>query len=335
MPLAGEDWHAWTVIITFTANPSIDRTMRLAAPLRRGHFQRAIEVSDEASGKGINVAAALRAADEPVLAVVAFADPAYLGLATLPGRVEPLVALVKAGLRVRTNITITEPDGITTKVNEPGPGLDAEDAAMIADGLVHIVRQYRDSWVVLSGSLPPGVPDDWYVQISRALQVTGCRIAVDASDRGLPALVARLESIRVGLMKPNVDELAQVLGVQSGELQDAVDRGELDPVVSGARRLNERGVEEVLVTLGGAGAVLVSAEGSWQAEAPSVKVRSTVGAGDAALAGYLLAWQRGMAPDVRLAYAVAHGSAAVEVPGSGHGKPRQDDVAAVRVRRLE
>ncbi|MGB3954914.1 MAG: 1-phosphofructokinase family hexose kinase [Brooklawnia sp.] len=323
------------MIITFTANPSIDRTLRLDAELRRGHFQRAHQVSDEASGKGINVATALRDADEPVLAVVAFADPAYLGLMSGAGRVEPLVALVKAGLRVRTNITITEPDGTTTKVNEPGPGLDAEDAAMITDALVHIVRQYRADWVALSGSLPPGVPDDWYVQISRALQVTGCRIAVDASDRALPAVVERLESTGIGLLKPNVDELAQVLGVPAAELQDAVDHGDLDAVTAGAGRLHERGVEEVLVTLGGAGAVLVSAEGSWQAEAPSVKVRSTVGAGDAALAGYLLAWQRGMAPDVRLAYAVAHGSAAVEVPGSGHGKPRQDDVAAVRVRRLE
>lgn len=308
--------------------------MRLEAPLRRGQFQRAVEVSDEASGKGINVATALRDAAEPVLAMVAFADPAYLGLTAVAGRVEPLVGMVKAGLRVRTNITITEPDGTTTKVNEPGPGLDAEDAAMIADGLVHVVRQFPDSWVVLSGSLPPGAPDDWYVQISRALQVTGCRIAVDASDRGLPAVVERLESSRIGLMKPNVDELAQVLGVPSHELQDAVDRGELDAVVSGARRLHERGVDEVLVTLGGAGAVLVTAEGVWQADAPPATVRSTVGAGDAALAGYLLAWQRGMPPEVRLAHAVAHGSAAVEVPGSGHGEPTGDDVAAVQVRQV-
>lgn len=323
------------VIITFTANPSIDRTLRLDAELRRGHFQRAHQVSDEASGKGINVATALRDADEPVLAVVAFADPAYLGLMSGAGRVEPLVALVKAGLRVRTNITITEPDGTTTKVNEPGPGLDAEDAAMITDALVHIVRQYPDAWVVLSGSLPPGVPDEWYVQISQALRGTGRRIAVDTSDRALTAVVDRLEDMRVGFLKPNLDELAQLLHVPPAALQDAVDRDELGEVVSGARRLHELGAGEVLVTLGGAGAVLVGVDGTWHAHALPVKVRSTVGAGDAALAGYLLAGQRGMAPQQRLAHAVAHGSAAVAVPGSGHGQPTDEDVASVQVRQLE
>lgn len=322
------------MIITLTANPCIDRTLRLDSELRRGQFQRATEVTDEAAGKGMNVATVLRDADEPVVAVVAFADPAYLNVGIATGAVEPLVTLVRPGLRVRTNITLTEPDGTTTKINEPGPRLDADEVALATDGLVHIVRQHKAEWVVLSGSLPPGAPVDWYVQIVRALRPTGCQTVVDASEQALSAVVDALASTPVGLLKPNLDELAQALGVAASDLQDAVDRGELDTVVAGARNLQERGIAEVLVTLGGAGAVLVTGEGAWHAEAPNTRVLSTVGAGDAAVAGYLLATRRGLGPAERLAYAVAYGSVAAATPGSGLGKPSSDDLRAVQARRL-
>ena len=322
------------MIITLTANPSIDRTLQLDAELRRGQFQRATEVTDQAAGKGINVATVLRDADEPVVAVVAFADPAYLNVGIATGGVEPLVTLVRPGLRVRTNITLTEPDGTTTKINEPGPRLDADEVALATDGLVHIVRQYKAEWLVLSGSLPPGAPDDWYVQMVDAVRPTGCRTVVDASEQALSAVINALESTPVGLLKPNVDELAQALGVAASDLQAAIDRGELDAVVTGARSLHEQGVAEVLVTLGGAGAVLVTNEGAWYAEAPRIQVRSTVGAGDAAVAGYLLADRRGLGAAERVAYAVAYGSAAAATPGSGLGQPSSDDLRGVRARRL-
>ncbi|MCT2119998.1 PfkB family carbohydrate kinase, partial [Dietzia cinnamea] len=81
--------------------------------------------------------------------------------------------------------------------------------------------------------------------------------------------------------------------------------------------LRERGVGAVLVTLGGAGAVLVDDDETWFANAPAVRVRSTVGAGDSALAGYLLAGARGLPPRDRLAWAVGHGSVAASLPGTG------------------
>lgn len=322
------------MILTFTANPSIDRTMRLDARLRRGGFQRAVEVTDQASGKGMNVATVLRDAGESVTAVVAFADQAYLGLGRATGGVEPLAALVKPGLRVRTNITITEPDGTTTKVDELGPRLDDGDAELIAEALVFIARQYRTDWVVLAGSLPANAPDDWYVQIIEALRPLGCRVAVDASGQVLSAVLAGLPHAPIDLLKPNVDELAHALGLDGDRLQEEVDQGDLDAVVGGALELQGRGVAEVLVTLGGAGAILAAAEGVWHAEALPIKVRSTVGAGDAALAGYVLASRRGLGPDERLASAVAHGSATAASPGTTLGQPTAGELTAVRVRRV-
>ena len=80
--------------------------------------------------------------------------------------------------------------------------------------------------------------------------------------------------------------------------------------------------------------MLVTNEGAWYAEAPRIQVRSTVGAGDAAVAGYLLAARRGLGAAERVAYAVAHGSAAAATPGSGLGQPSSDDLRGVRARRL-
>jgi len=90
----------------------------------------------------------------------------------------------------------------------------------------------------------------------------------------------------------------------------------------------------VLVTLGGAGAVLVDRDGTWAATAPSIVPRSTVGAGDASLAGYLAATIAGAAPEQRLQTAVAYGSAAASLPGSALPSPDQIDVKAVRVQAV-
>lgn len=322
------------MIVTFTANPSIDRTMQLDAPLRRGESHRAQACFDHPAGKGMNVAAVLREAGEAAVAVVAFADQFYLGLARELGGPEPLVALVRPGLRVRTNIAVTEPDGTTTKINEPGPLLEASEVVMVTDALVHITARGSADWVVMSGSIPPGAPDDWYVQLASALRPLGCRLAVDTSDQALAAVLAALPEVPVDLLKPNVDELAQMVGRPAADLQDEADRGDWASIIAGGQALRARGVAEVLVTLGAAGALLVSAEGVWQAGALPVEVRSTVGAGDASLAGYLLASQQGLGSADRLATAVAYGSAAAASPGTGIGVVSSPDVATVSVTRL-
>ena len=112
------------------------------------------------------------------------------------------------------------------------------------------------------------------------------------------------------LIKPNAEELAGVLGYSPQALEAAVAQGDPEPVVSAARQLVDRGVGAVLATLGAAGAVLVDGTGSWMATPPPIVPRSTVGAGDASLAGYLRAEVGGAVPPQRLQMAVAYGSAA-------------------------
>ena len=122
-----------------------------------------------------------------------------------------------------------------------------------------------------------------------------------------------------------------MLGYSPQALEAAVAQGDPEPVVSAARRLVDRGVRAVLATLGAAGAVLVDETGSWMATPPLIAARSTVGAGDASLAGYLRADVGGAVPPQRLQMAVAYGSAAAALPGSALPTPAQIDLNAVRV----
>lgn len=188
--------------------------------------------------------------------------------------------------------------------------------------------------MVLSGSLPPGVPDDWYADVAARLAALPCRVAVDTSERPLTALAEAFATAAPDLIKPNSEELAWLTGRSAQELEDAAAQGDPLPVVAAARQLVDRGAGTVLVTLGGAGAVLVDRDGTWAATAPSIVPRSTVGAGDASLAGYLAATIAGAAPEQRLQTAVAYGSAAASLPGSALPSPDQIDVKAVRVQAV-
>ena len=166
------------MIVTVTPNPSIDRTVTLTGPLTRGAVHRVSSVTTEPGGKGVNVARALTLAGVDATAVL----PA-------PATDSLVAALTASAVRfqcvpttgaVRTNLAITEHDGTTTKVNEPGAPLDA--AALDALTLAVISAAEAASWVVLSGSLPPGVPDHWYATRGRTLAPYPCRVAIDTSE---------------------------------------------------------------------------------------------------------------------------------------------------------
>ncbi len=280
------------MIVTVTPNPSIDRTVTLAGPLTRGAVHRVGSVTSEPGGKGVNVARALTLAGLEAVAVLPAPGDDPMVAALQSGAV-PFTCVPSSGA-VRTNLAITEHDGTTTKLNEPGAHLDA----VALDALMRFVVASSESaeWVVLSGSLPPGVPDGWYAEAVARLAAYDCKVAVDTSDGPLAALVASFDGAAPDLIKPNAEELAGVVGVSPHILETAVAQGDPEPVIAAACQLIERGVGAVLATLGAAGAVLVDRTGSWMATPPPIVPRSTVGAGDASLAGYLRAEVGGAAP---------------------------------------
>lgn len=320
------------LILTLTPNPSIDATLVLSEPLTSGDVHRASEVTQVAGGKGVNVTHAVHLAGEQTLALFPSHDSdSFLNLIHAAGLPSSATAMDGS---IRVNTTITEPDGTTTKVNGPGPVLSDADAQAITSTLT--ARALAADWVVLAGSLPRGVDTDWYCELISAIRAAApqARIAVDTSDAPMLAIGKNLESSAPDLIKPNGLELGQLTGTDGRELEAQAARGDYSGVVRAARDVVKRGIAEVLVTLGGAGAVLVTAEGAWAATPPPATVKSTVGAGDAALAGYLLGRTAGKSPAASLAQSVAYGTAAASKQGTQFPRPEEIDIAHTTVNSL-
>jgi 1-phosphofructokinase len=329
------------MIVTLTANPSLDRTVSLPSPLLRGEVQRAVSVRQESGGKGVNVSRALVASGLETVAVLPGGDSDPV-LAGLRDSGVPFAALA-IHEPLRTNVALTEPDGVTTKINEPGPVL-SEDQQEALIGLL-LERSRGASWVVLAGSLPPGVPADFYATVTRRLRSTNAgngtqqstpRIAVDSSGAPLAAALSGDASGMPDLLKPNAEELAELAAAAGFATASTADELEADPeaAAAAAAAVVRSGVGAVLATLGSKGAVLVTSDGAWLATHPPVKAVSTVGAGDSSLAGYLLASSRGAAPADCLRQAVAHGAAAASLPGSTVPAVHQTTPDAVTITAL-
>lgn len=318
------------MIVTVTANPSLDRLISLGGALQRGAVHRATGAAADPGGKGVNVSRVVHAAGASTVAVLPAdqGDPLLVGLARLGVPAIP----VPVGHEVRSNITVAEPDGTTTKLNAPGAPLSDEVVRAFEDAVVSAAD--GAAWLALCGSLPPGLPADWYARLAARLGGTdGPRIAVDTSGPALAASAVR----GVALLKPNAEELAELVGLgpEAGErFESDAAAGDLGAVRAAAAELHRATGVEVLATLGASGALLVTAEGAWAATPPPITVRSTVGAGDSSLAGYLIAHTRGTTPPERLSLAVAYGAAAAALPGTQAPRPEELAVADVRVTAL-
>jgi 1-phosphofructokinase len=305
------------VIVTLTPNPGIDRTYAVDA-LARGDVNRADQDWIEAGGKGINVARVLRAHSDAVCAVLPIGGPTGQSVVELLARDGvDLVAVAVPG-DLRCNITIVEPDGTVTKLNATGPILDDTDIDALLDASADAVASTGAAWFVGCGSLPPGAPDDLFARAT--LHVRGrsehVRVAIDTSGAALSSAIAA----RPDVIKPNLSELEEL---------SARPLATLGEVAGAARALVDVGIGTVLVSLGSEGALLVDASKELLAEAAVEAIRTTVGAGDALLAGYLRSAHLG--PDEALRSGVAFGAAAVQRPIGASVGPDDTDVPAVLV----
>jgi 1-phosphofructokinase len=288
------------VITAVTPNPSLDRTLHIGR-LRRGALNRATSYAVEPSGKGVNVAIALHAVGVPSTAVLPVGGDS--GRSLLDMIAERGVAFRAVSMRgaVRTNVSVIEDDGVTTKLNEPGPSLSAGEVADLIETALAVGAP--GEWIAWCGSLPAGFAPADLEQAIATGRAAGRRIAVDTSETALRAVLdgATLPD----LVKPNVHELA-----------DLVDRPlpTLGDVVNAAADLVQRGIGAVAVTLGGQGAVVVDSSGALFGHARVDRVVNTAGAGDAFLAGYLAASDEPV--NTRLVNALRFGAAAVQSAGT-------------------
>jgi len=286
------------MIVTLTPNPSIDRTVRLDR-LVPGAVNRTSRARVEASGKGVNVTRMLRARGVPSIAVLpAGGEEGDQLLALLAGHDVPVRA-VPVGGPVRVNISVVSPGGQTTKLNEPGPLLSADDVDALLVSTAEVVAGSEAGWLVISGTLPPGAHPELIARAVKAGHAAGARVAVDASGPVLAAAAAA----GADLLAPNLAELGETT-------PDPV--RDLDEVVAAARALAPAATS--LVSLGGDGAVVVTRDGWLRGVPPRIHVVNTVGAGDALLAGWVAEETDDLA--ARLARAVAWGSSACLAVGT-------------------
>ncbi|WP_327085593.1 1-phosphofructokinase [Nonomuraea sp. NBC_01738] len=284
------------MILTVTLNPSLDRTVEIGR-LERGAVIRAAAARLDPGGKGVNVSRALLANGVASCAVVPYGGSEGDQLIDLLAAEGLDMVTVPIQGRTRSNVALAEPDGTTTKVNEPGTPLNDAELTLVAQavlGAAHVA-----DWVVLSGSLPLDMPAEVYPSMCRAFAASGLRVAVDTSG---PALQTALKA-GPDLVKPNREELAEATGMRLTCLGD---------VIEAAEKMRASGARAVLASLGADGALLLQHDGSWYGTAHA-EPRSSVGAGDALLAGFLSAGAHG--PEA-LAAGLAWGAAAVALPGS-------------------
>lgn len=302
------------MIITVTPNPSVDRAFDMER-LEVGEVNRALRTHLDAGGKGINVSRGLNQNGVATVAVFPVGGPdGPLLVSELEAHGVAAHPVPVSGA-IRSNITLVDAEGETTKINAPGPRLsDAEQDAVLAGVAEHLEGGAR--YVVAAGSLPDGVPADFVVRLGALSASRGVPFALDTSGAPLAAAVA---AGGLAIVKPNDEELAELVG------RDLHTVGE---VVEAAREIVAKGTEAVLISLGAHGALLVTATGTWWAGGDPIVPLSTVAAGDSTLAGYLSV----DGPErERLRMAVAWGRAAVQLPGSEVPRPEHVDLAAVRV----
>ncbi len=306
------------MIVTVTPNPAIDVTLTVDT-LQIGEVNRTTSKHRDPAGKGINVSRALSKNGHASIAVFP-ADPingAWIVGELAAAQVESSTTPI--GGEVRNNITIVDDNGETTKINEPGPAVTrTEIDALLTNVEAHLADS--PSWLVAAGSLPIGLGAEFFVELGNRARHAGVRFAVDTSGSALTHVV---EAGICDLIKPNIDELSELVGRELTTVGH---------VVEAARGALPHG--EVLVSLGANGALLVTPDSVTWAGHPPVIADSTVGAGDSALAGYLSASQsRSGTKDhhAALATAVAWGTAAVTLPATTVPGPTDIDVTRVVV----
>ena len=302
-----------SLIATLTMNPTIDLAAQ-ATRVRPTHKLRTFAERQDPGGGGVNVASVIHALGGRSLAVILSGGSTGRLLEELLGEAGMACRAVPIAGRTRTSHTVTDAsNGHEFRFIAQGPTVGEAEWTQILDA----VAEVEADWLVASGSLPPGVPEDFYARLGRVAVQRGIRFVLDTSG---PALRAGLAAGKVELVKSSLTELESVAGrkLPSETAQEAAAR---DIVQQGWARL-------VALTLGERGALLVSEAGALRLPALDVVVNGTVGAGDSFLAGMVMALAEGRGDQDAFAWGVAAGAAAVTVTGTAH--PERNTVERLR-----
>lgn len=291
------------MITTVTANPAIDRTV-IVENLRPGSVNRVIRSRVDAGGKGINVAKNLKNLGDEVIAL-GFLGPNANYIIDCLEEEGIKTDFVKIKNDTRTNIKISDiSKGEVTDLNEYGPEVSEEEIELLKASIFKYAE--KSKVLVLSGSLPLGVPKTFYKEIIKELKNSNLKIILDADNQ---ALFYGIEE-RPFMIKPNVHELEDVVGKRLETLEEIIEEG---------KKLNKLGIKIVAISMGKEGSIVITDDAVFRAKPIKVEVKGTVGAGDAYVAGFAHGIYRGLSLEDTIKIAAALSTSVVMKEGTRAG----------------
>ncbi len=283
------------MIYTVTFNPALDYVMRVRefTPFA---VNRTYEEFLTAGGKGINVSVVLRRLGQETTALgftAGFTGDEIIRQVQAEGVTEQFIRLPKGTSRV--NVKLKNDNAGETEINAQGPHITDEALQALRDQADKLVD---GDWLVLSGSIPNGIPNTVYRELAQQVGPKGVRIVVDAEQ----TLLSNVLDQKPFLIKPNHHELAQLFNTPMNTIED---------VIGAARKLREQGARNVLVSMAGDGALLLTeTDECYRANAPKGKLVNSVGAGDSMVAGFIAGFIEGQGDYTKaLQTGIAAGSA--------------------------
>jgi 1-phosphofructokinase family hexose kinase len=309
------------LIVTLTINPAIDRIVSID---RLAFEDRAYINSsrESAGGRGINVSSVIHSFGGETLAVLISGGDSGKRLEGLLGKCGYRIAVVPVQNEIRTNLTITDKHGLTVNLNEPGPQLAKAEVARVE----RVVRETLDhaSWLMVCGSIPPGVPPAFYGKLVSMARHKKVKTLLHADGDALREGIAA----RPTVVSPNQQEAGRLLG------QTLLTRTHY---LEAAERIRQMGADSEVLTLGSRGAVGAFADGLMEALPPRIDAVCPIGAGDALMAAYAWARERRTSAADALRWGVAAGTASARLPGMSFASLAQarEIYRQVEVRRVE
>lgn len=292
-------------VVTVTMNPALDKSTSTHHVTPEDKL-RCHALRIDPGGGGINVARAIHKLGGEALALYVAGGMNGQVLQNLLQAEQLHERRLPLAQETRESFTVVEET--TTRqyrFNLPGPQLSDAEWQGAIETLAAL--EPKPKYVVASGSLPPGVPEDFYVQLAERVAGWSPRLIVDTSGRPLQRLVD--QCAQVYMIKPNLGELAALIG---RELEDD------DDIVAAAREMMARcAIEVLVVSLGAAGVLTITGQQATFVRAPTVPIRSKIGAGDSTVAGMTLGLMRGLPLLEAVRFGVAAGAAAVMAQGTG------------------
>ena len=298
-------------ILTLTLNPAFD--IHCSIPGFAPYHENLAKInSHDAGGKGVNISRALTVNGVDNLAFVVLGDENGDSFAKrLSDDGMSYKALTVKG-RIRENITIHTEGADETRISFEG---FKTDESLLAKTLESLDTEELDgAYVTFTGRVPSGISMNAVKSFLGELKSKGARIVIDSRSFEL----SDLTECRPWLIKPNQEEISVYLGREIESFEDAL---------SGAREIQSRGIDNVMISLGSKGALLVCADGAYVAKAPKIDALSTIGAGDSSIGGFLAAAVNNGTPDEMLRRAVSYGTAACMTEGTR--PPEKKDVLSV------